>query len=148
LWKKIFQWWLTLNLVGWTTVRFPAIVIERGLEPLNTRTDIRIRLNWWWKKKTKIEFWLKVHFLLPQYPTYPIDSEKATDVLLFLQVATLPVPPLLCRRRQLSKEKNWSQLFYFLFLCDKQVIKPIQQSRNGCPKHLHSIIISINGELL
>jgi hypothetical protein len=72
---------------------------------------------------------IEVHILLPQYPTFEkknchntLNSEKATDVLLFLQVAT-----------QLLKEKNWSQLFYFLFLCDKQVIKPIQQSRNGSP---------------
>jgi hypothetical protein len=29
----------------------PATAIRKGLEPLDVRTDPRIRLNWWLKKK-------------------------------------------------------------------------------------------------
>jgi hypothetical protein len=33
----------------------PTIVIESGLEPLDVRTDLRTRLNWWWKPKTQVK---------------------------------------------------------------------------------------------
>jgi hypothetical protein len=29
----------------------PVIAIGRGLEPLDARTNLLTRLNWWWKKK-------------------------------------------------------------------------------------------------
>jgi hypothetical protein len=32
----------------------PATAIRKGLEPLDVRTDRRIRLNWWLKKKSVI----------------------------------------------------------------------------------------------
>jgi hypothetical protein len=41
------------EFIGSITVRSPTTAIGRGrgLKPLNVKTDPRIRLNWWWKKK-------------------------------------------------------------------------------------------------
>jgi hypothetical protein len=34
-----------------------ATMIRRRLKPLDVGTDLRTRLNWWWKQKKKFQIW-------------------------------------------------------------------------------------------
>jgi hypothetical protein len=62
----------------------PATAIEMEFEPLNTRIDPRIRLNWWSKKKKKT--------LLLEYVSVSESKVQSTNYSVFIVQFSMPIP--------------------------------------------------------